>query len=40
LDETDRSQVAFDMRPVRGVSPFGPPAPGSANTAWDIHDDL
>jgi len=36
----DRSQVAFDMQPVRGVSHFGPPAPGSANTAWDIHDDL
>ncbi len=40
LDETDRSQVAFDMRPVSGISHFGPPAPGSVNTPWDIHNDL
>src|SRR4029077_15878083 len=30
LDETDRSQDAFDMRPVTGIRHFGPPAPGSA----------
>src|SRR4029077_1221007 len=34
LDETDRSQVAFDMRPVSGISHCGPPAPGAANTSW------
>jgi hypothetical protein len=39
LDETDRSQVAFDMRPVNGIRHFGPPALGSANTLG-IHDDL
>jgi len=39
MDETDRSQVAFDMRPISGIGYFGP-APGFANTPRDIQDDM
>ncbi|PYX12537.1 MAG: hypothetical protein DMG84_21495 [Acidobacteria bacterium] len=34
LMQIEWGEVAFDMRPVSGVSHFGP------NTPWDIHDDL